>query len=144
MRIDGQWLVCEDSIVRPVIRGEVLAEDQSWVAVEFLVDIGADRTVLSAAILHRLGLAHSESTEGISGLGGTTQCVGVETILHLSRETGKPVAFKGRFIGVVDPIALDISVLGRDILDLFSVIVDRAQDVVCLLRERHTYAIIHD
>jgi hypothetical protein len=79
--------------------------------------------------------------EGISGLGGTAPCVAVETTLHLSRETGKPVAFKGQFTAVTDPIALDISVLGRDILDLFAVIVDRTHDVVCLLSQQHTYTV---
>src|SRR5215471_11362957 len=45
MRIDGEWLLCDDDIVRPVIRGEILAHDGSWQAIEFLVDTGADRTV---------------------------------------------------------------------------------------------------
>jgi hypothetical protein len=27
MRIDGFWLLCEDGVVRPVIRGEVQAAD---------------------------------------------------------------------------------------------------------------------
>jgi hypothetical protein len=27
MRIDGEWLLCDDGILRPVIRGEILASD---------------------------------------------------------------------------------------------------------------------
>lgn len=144
MRIEGEWLLFEDGVLRPIIRGEVLSGSESWQAVEFLLDTGADKTVLSAAILQRLSLPSIESEVGISGLGGATHCVGVETILHLSCETGTPVVFKGRFTAVTDPIALDISVLGRDIPDLFAVIVDRARNVVCLLSQRHTYAIIHE
>jgi hypothetical protein len=34
-----------------------------------------------------------------------------------------------------------MSVLGRDITDLFAVIVDRVHDVVCLLGQRHRYSI---
>ena len=48
MRIDGLWFLCDDGMVRPVLRGEVLASDHSWVKVEFLVDSGADRIVFAA------------------------------------------------------------------------------------------------
>jgi hypothetical protein len=40
--------------------------------------------------------------------------------------------------------ALDISVLGRDISGLFSVIVDQPNRVVCLLGPRHRYRIEQD
>ena len=30
MRIDGQWLVCDDGVRRPVISGEIRAADGSW------------------------------------------------------------------------------------------------------------------
>jgi Aspartyl protease len=56
MRIDGQWLLCDDGVMRPVISGEILAGNGSWERSEFLVDTGADRTVLSAATLAKLGL----------------------------------------------------------------------------------------
>ena len=60
MRIDGEWLLCDDGIVRPVIRGEILAGDGTWQRAEFLVDTGADRTVFSAAVLAAL---HAECAE---------------------------------------------------------------------------------
>jgi len=56
MRIDGEWLLCDDSIIRPVIRGEILTANGAWQQAEFLVDTGADRTVFSAATLAVLGL----------------------------------------------------------------------------------------
>ena len=37
--------------------------------------------------------------------------------------------------------ALDMSVLGCDILEMFAVIVDRSHDLVCLLGARHRYRI---
>ena len=37
--------------------------------------------------------------------------------------------------------ALDMSVWGRDILELFAVIVDRSTSVVSLLGQRHVYRI---
>ena len=36
---------------------------------------------------------------------------------------------------------LDMSVLGRDILNLFAIIVDRAANVVAMIREAHSYTI---
>ena len=47
MQINGEWLICDDGIVRPVVRGEILAANGSWVPVPFLLDTGADRTVFS-------------------------------------------------------------------------------------------------
>lgn len=59
MRIDGEWLLFDDGVTRPVIRGLVLTGDGSWLAAEFLVDTGADRTVFSAATLSKLGFKPS-------------------------------------------------------------------------------------
>jgi predicted aspartyl protease len=56
--------------VQPAIRGQILAADRSWRKLEFLVDTGADRTVLTAAALAQLGLRPITSDDGISGLGG--------------------------------------------------------------------------
>ena len=144
MRINGEWLLCDDGVVRPVIRAELLAGDGAWKAVEFLLDIGADRTVLNADMLRKLGLPLLEAGEGLSGLGGGTDSVEIEARLHLPRETGSPVAFNSRFAAVTDPAALDLSVLGRDITDLFAVIIDRPGNVVCLLSQRHRYTIVQD
>jgi hypothetical protein len=39
-----EWTLCDDGIVRPVVEGELLASDGSWLAIELLMDVGADRT----------------------------------------------------------------------------------------------------
>jgi hypothetical protein len=49
MLIYGRWTLCDDGVVRPVIEGELLASDNSWVPVELLVDVGAEK----AERLHR-------------------------------------------------------------------------------------------
>ena len=144
MRIDGRWLVCDDGVRRPVISGEIRAADGSWEKSEFLVDTGADRTVLSAATLAKLGLQPLPIQEGISGLGGMAASVIVETQLRLTREDAGKVVFRGQYAAVTVLEALDISVLGRDITRLFAVIVDRLHDVVCLLGQRHRYTIEQD
>jgi predicted aspartyl protease len=107
-----------------------------------LLDTGADRTVFSAAVLSELSLPALTTDEPISGLGGVVDSVVLETRIQLLRETGLPVSFRGRFAAVTDVTALDISVLGRDITDNFAVIVDRPQDVVSLLGQRHSYRVV--
>ena len=85
MRIDGQWLVCDDGVRRPVISGEILADNGSWEKSEFLVDTGTDRTVFSAATLARLGLQPLVMQEGISGVGGLAEAVTVAQPRSVSR-----------------------------------------------------------
>jgi hypothetical protein len=141
MRIDGEWFVGDDGIARPVIRGEVLAADRSWVRVPFLLDTGADRTVLSAAILRLLDLPAEARSERIGGLGGVVPSVSIPTSIRLTRDGDRQVLFRGQFAAVTELEALDMSVLGRDITGLFAVIVDQPSGTVCLLRERHRYSI---
>lgn len=141
MRIDGQWLVCDNGVMRPVISGDIRTVDGAWEQCEFLVDTGADRTVFSAAILAKLGLQPLATHESLSGLGGMASAVIVDTQIQLTREEAGNVVFRGQYAAVTTLEALDISVLGRDITRLFAVIVDRPHDVVCLLEQRHRYSI---
>jgi len=141
MRINGEWLLCDDEIVRPVIRGEILADNGSWQRAEFLVDTGADRTVLSAPILTALGLQPLITQEGIGGLGGAVHSVVVETQIRFTHEVSSKVIFRGRYAAVTELEALDMNVLGRDITGLFAVIIDQPGNIICLLGQRHRYRI---
>ena len=141
MRIDGQWLVCDDGVVRPVISGDIRTADGSWEQGEFLVDTGADRTVFSAATLAVLGLQPLMAQDRIGGLGGLVDSVVVETQVRLTREEAGKIVFRGRYAAVTNLEALDMNVLGRDIAGLFAVVVDRPGNVVCLLGQRHRYTI---
>lgn len=141
MRIDGEWLVGDDGISRPVIRGEMLAADGSWVRVPFLLDTGADRTVLSAAVLRLLGLRAGENPDRIGGVGGIVSSVSIDTTIRLTRDGDGKVLLRGRFAAVTELEALDMCVLGRDITGLFAVIVDQPADVICLVVQRHQYRI---
>jgi len=141
MQFTGEWLFCDDDVRRPVIRGEVLAGDGTWVAAEFLVDTGADRTVFSAGLLALLGFSPVATGERLSGLGGVTEFVTVETHIQLIRESGAPVMFRGQYAAATGAEALDMSVLGRDITGLFAVIVDQPGDAVFLVGQRHRYRV---
>jgi hypothetical protein len=142
MQINGEWSLFDDGMVRPVMRGEVLAGTNRWVAAEFLIDTAADRTVFSAGLLAILHLQHTPAQERLGGLGGMTPSVVVETQLRFRREAGRgTVVLRGQFAAVTESEALDISVLGRDIIGLFVLIVDQPGNVVCLLGQRHRYRI---
>jgi predicted aspartyl protease len=141
MRFNGEWLQCDDGVVRPVIRAEILMGEGSWRAVELLVDTGADRTVLSANVLESLNLATTEPQEGIGGVGGLVDSVIVRTQIRLTHDDGMKAVFCGEYAACVEHEALDMSVLGRDILEMFVVIIDRPSGVVSILGGRHRYKI---
>ncbi len=118
-----------------------MAGDGSWCAVEFLVDIGADRTVLSANVMVSLRLLSREPEEGLGGIGGAVDSVLLRTEIRLTCEDDRKVIFRGEYAACIRQESLDMSVLGRDILGLFAVIVDQSRDLICLIRGRHKYTI---
>jgi hypothetical protein len=111
------------------------------VSVWFLVDTGADRTVFSADALTALGIQPQEAGK-LGGVGGEVESVVVKTAIRMVRENGTTVLFNGHYAGFTQPEALDMSVLGRDISNLFGLIVDRPQDVACLVGHGHRYVIV--
>jgi hypothetical protein len=141
MLIFGRWAVSEDSIVRPVIVADVLAADGSWLSAELLVDIGADRTVFTAAFLTTLALPHLPAPHQLGGVGGAASTVAVGTRIRFPLDGGGTVTFQGTFAPFTQPDALDMNVLGRDIMNLFAVIVDRPGEVVCMIAKPHSYTI---
>jgi hypothetical protein len=141
MRIDGEWLQCDDGIVRPILRCEVLAGDGSWRAAEFLLDTGADRTVLSANLLGAIDIRDPNAGFQIHGVGGIARTITVKTQIRMPREDNIKVTFRGEFAACEDPTALDMSVLGRDVTNVLVVLVDRPANRVCLLGPPHGYSI---
>jgi len=124
----------------------VLGSGGSRVAADFLIDSGADRTVFSAALLARLRLPTKNAQLGftLSGIGGTSECVLVTTVMEFIRNDGGPVRVRGEFAGFTDPTATDLSVLGRDVLDNFDLLISRRRNEILLLAPRHQYRIEED
>ena len=141
MRVDGAWVQFDDGEVRPILIGEVVSTDGRLTVTTFLVDTGADRTVLSKEVLDELGLTATPPTGRMAGVGGVVDTVNVDVELRLRRDVGQRVSFRGRFAAVVQTGDLDLSVLGRDIIGLFALIVDRPGNVVCLIGQQHRYSI---
>ncbi len=141
MQISGEWLRCLDGGTRPIVRGEVLGGDGHWREIELLVDTGADRTVLCAEDFNRGQFIPVETDRHIGGVGGVVRSVAVDTQLRLKRSDGQQVLLRGQFAACTEPDSLDMSILGRDILDMFALIVDRRADTVAILGGNHRYSI---
>ena len=141
MRFNGEWLRCDDGIIRPVIRAEILAGDGGWRAFELLIDTGADRTVISANVLESLNGQTTVAQDKIGGVGGLVNSVLVDTQIRLSREDGQKATFRSQYAACTEHEDLDMSVLGRDILEMFALIVDRRADVIAIIRGQHYYTI---
>lgn len=141
MRFNGEWLQCDDGVVRPVLRAEILAGTNDWRHLELLIDTGADRTVLSADVLVMLMLPHVPVGDRLAGAGGLIDTVAVRTQLSILRDDGTPVILRGEYAACTQSSALDMSVLGRDILDMFTLILDRPGNQITLLGGEHRYSI---
>lgn len=143
MLIAGEWQVGDDGVTRPTVRAHVFGADGRPVTDDFLIDSGADRTVLSAALMSRLRLPARSAQPGLalSGIGGESAFVMVTTVLELLRDDGAPVRVRGEFAGFTDPTATDLSILGRDVLDHFDVLISRRRNEIWLLAPRHGYRI---
>jgi hypothetical protein len=141
MLFQGRWSVCEDGVTRPLFRALAETADGAWEPVDFLVDTGADRTTFIAPVALQLGLSAVGSRDQLTGLGGTTPSVQVSTSLRFRAESGQYIRFVSHFMALTDPKVMDMSVLGRDILNVFTLIVDHQQQRVCLLGDGHRYVI---
>jgi hypothetical protein len=77
----------------------------------------------------------------LGGVGGAALTVAVATHLRLPLAGETSIKFQGSFAGFTEAEALDMSVLGRDIMNLFAVIIDRPGDAVCMIGHGHRYTI---
>jgi hypothetical protein len=122
---------------------DVLAAGGQPLQRRFLVDCAADRTVFSAALLQDLQLPEQPPPPGLSfqGIGGASAFVIVSTVLELMRDSGGTARVRGQFAAFTDPRATDMSILGRDVLDHFDVIVSRRRNEGLLLAPNHHYTV---
>jgi hypothetical protein len=143
MLIAGEWLICDDGMPRPGVRAKAEATDGSFVVEFFLIDSGADRTVFSVDLLARLGFPGNPSSGGLTlqGVGGASGFVLVQTALEFTRDDGVPVHVRGEFAAFTDPTATDLSILGRDVLNNFDVVLSRPRNEILLLAPNHFYRI---
>jgi len=144
MVIVGRWLQSADGVTRPMIRTGVVRLDGSTVEDAFLVDVGADRTVFSAHFFATLQLPGRPPDAGmkLEGISGRCAFVWVETALIFTRNDGSTTRVKGEVAAFTDPAATDFSILGRDVLNNFDVIISWPRKEVLLLAGNHRYQIV--
>jgi hypothetical protein len=143
MVIVGEWQLFDDGVTRPIVHARVHKGDGALMAEDFLIDSGADRTVFRTALLEHLHIPTQELPVdfALSGIGGTSAFVLVTTVIEFIRDGGRPVRVRGEFAGFTDPAATDLSVLGRDVLDNFDLILSRRRHEILLLAPRHQYRV---
>jgi hypothetical protein len=143
MRVEGRWHRFQDTIIRPIIEAKVQTSSGNWEEVAFLLDSGADRTVLEARFLPLLDTlaVPEEDSPQLGGVGGNAECLFVQTRLAFTRDDGKSVTVNGAFGVFTDATSSDISILGRDVTNNFDVIYSYPQREVLLLAAPHTYSV---
>jgi hypothetical protein len=142
MIVPGEWIHHTDGTLLPIVPIFVDLPDGRQLELDFLLDTGAERTVLTYSDLMKLETECEPSDEVLAGVGGTSRAVRVDQPLKFRKSDGEFVALNGPFLAFADPIALDLSVLGRDILGHFAVIVDKPKRAVMLLHGGHDYRVI--
>lgn len=142
MRINGKWRLDENGVLTPVIVCELLTGRGKWVEAIFLVDSGAERTVLSTDDLNELDAPAQLAPHTLMGISGSIQVLTVKTRLKFALDRGSPVHINGPFDGIPEGREGELSILGRDVLGNFAVILDRPGGVIALLHGRHRYAIL--
>jgi hypothetical protein len=143
MLVKGYWKLHEDGELRPVVDANVQTPDGRWKAVTFLLDAGADRTIIEEGLLFLLGplVLPADESSKLSGIGGKTDFAFVQTILEFTRDDGKPSTVNGPFGIFTNPENSDLSVLGRDVTNNFDVIYSFPKREVLLLHPPHGYTV---
>ena len=143
MVIVGEWRICDDGVARPAVQALVGGVTGPQFAEYFLVDSSADRSVLSAELLKRLGVSSTAPPPDLifQGIGGSSDFVLVDIVLEFASQNGAPARFRGQFAAFTDPTATDLSILGRDVLNHFDVILSRRNNEVLLLAPNHRYRV---
>lgn len=144
MHIAGEWFRFDDGVFRPIVRGRVLGVDGKPITDRFLVDVGADQSVFSASLLSKLSLPTRRPAEeiGMFGAGGRSEFVVISTVLELDTIGAVPDRIRGEFAGFAGTDDLGLSLLGRDVLNHFDVIVSRRNNEVAMLAGNHRYQIV--
>ncbi len=143
MRINGQWALCDDGIIRPVVQGLVRVTEEKWIDVPFLLDAGADRTVFSAQLVDLLRPLENQEAEQIhlAGIGGLSDSITIETVIGFKSDGERIATVRGTFGVFLQIEFADMSVLGRDVSNNFNVIYDYPNQLVALLAPPHFYEI---
>lgn len=140
MRIAGEWRECDDGVSRPAVIAQIVDTNGQGLVEYFLLDGGADRTVFRVEFLQALGLPSDRPTSAaLMGVGGVASFVLVSAVMEFTADDGKSAVVRGQFAAFADVRKTDLSILGRDVLDNFDLIVSRQRNEILLLALTHRY-----
>lgn len=142
MQLRGEWYECDDHVLRPTIRAEVHWADGVAYDVRFLVDTAADCTALSAELVPGLPAAQPPPPHlTLSGIGGRAAFGVVSCTLAFPRPGAVPITIRGQLAVFAEPGAIDMCVLGRDVMSYFDLIVSWRHDTVLLVGGNDRFAV---
>ena len=143
MRIEGRWLVGIDGVERPVFDGYLEVPSGIQLAVSLLIDTGADFTVLAPDVAQQFVsvVRPTPTSTTAGGIGGTQPVHELAVDLLLPTTSGQRARIRGPLPILLAPGSLELSVIGRDLLDQFALIYDRPQSVLLLLALPDTFAL---
>lgn len=143
MRIEGRWLVGSDGVERPVFNGLIVAPSGIELGIALLIDTGADITVLAPeAAQHLANVVLPTTTTTIAGgIGGTQQLYELGVDLLLPTTSGQRARIRGPLPVLLTPGTLDISVIGRNLLDQFTLIYARSRNILLLMTPPDTFTL---
>ena len=120
----------------PFVEAMVRATDDRWVKVFFLIDLGADGTYLPRRYVTKLGLQPDEAQtkDDVTRVGGQKiEHIPYTTQLRFSNDDRRTFDLE---IGVfTQEEALDMPILGRDVMNFFTLLCDVRANLVWLLDE---------
>lgn len=140
MRVEGEWRETVTTVPRPYLRAHLQSHDGSWIQCLFLIDTGADCTVLAADVVRQLGLPTAPALRQLGGIGGPIETLEVQTTLRLTAIDGSRMNIAGQY-ATSENSTVGESVLGYDVLHRFALIADEPGKVVCLINLPHRYTI---
>ena len=143
MRFNGSWILCDDGVTRPFITLNAVDANGTLVPARFLIDTGADQTLLSFALADKLGLPALPAPEGmtLSGIGGAASFTYATALLVLESEDGTRLRFQNEYPIMPGGSLLDGNILGRNIMRYFHLVASQIESEVCLLATGHRYRI---
>ena len=126
-----------DNPLAPFVDAKIRAADDKWVNVSFLIDLGADGTYLPSEYLKKLGLQlnEAETKDNVNGVGGqSVEHVPFMTQLRFDNN-GNHRLFDLEVGVFTEEESLDFPLLGRDVMNAFTLLCDAPANLVWLTNE---------
>jgi hypothetical protein len=121
----------------PFIEAFIRSTDDRWVEVFFLIDLGADATYLPSEFVQKLGIQLNAANieDNVTGAGGQrTEYIPFTTQMKFE-SNGVQRTFDLEIGVFTEDQSLDFPVLGRDIINFFTLVCDTPANLVWLADE---------